>query len=43
MKNMQTTYGTRTKKECRECGAEIQEQRESIVYECERCMGHGEE
>lgn len=43
MKNMQTAYGVRSKKECRECGAEIQEQRESIVYECERCMGHGEE
>ena len=32
-------YGNRSKKECRECGCEIKEQRESIVYECERCMG----
>lgn len=24
---------------CRECGCEIQEQVESTLYECERCMG----
>lgn len=38
---MKTTkpYETRFKKECRECGCEIKEQRESIIYECERCMG----
>ncbi|HSI67660.1 MAG TPA: YhfH family protein [Planococcus sp. (in: firmicutes)] len=37
MKNMQT-HETRTRKECRECGCEIKEQRESIIYECERCI-----
>ncbi|MTD30528.1 protein YhfH [Planomicrobium sp. YIM 101495] len=37
---MKTTTNTikRHKKECCECGAEIKEQRESIIYECERCM-----
>ncbi|RNF38381.1 protein YhfH [Planococcus salinus] len=38
MKTMKT-FETRAKKECQECGNEIKEQRESIVYECERCMG----
>lgn len=36
-------YETRSKKECRECGCEIKEHRESIIYECERCIGHTEE
>lgn len=43
MMNNAQTYETRSKKECRECGSEIKEQRESIVYECERCMGNKEE
>lgn len=42
MKNMQT-YGMRPKKECQECGCEIKEQRESIVYECERCSANKDE
>lgn len=42
MKNTQT-YETRSKKECRECGCEIKERRESIIYECERCIGNTEE
>ena len=42
MKHTQT-YETRSKKECRECGCEIKEQRESIIYECERCIGKIEE
>ncbi|WP_222433892.1 YhfH family protein [Planococcus sp. CPCC 101016] len=42
MKNMQT-HAARSKKECRECGCEIKEQRESIIYECERCIGNKEE
>lgn len=42
---MKTTknYETRTKKECRECGCEIKEQNQSIIYECERCMCNKEE
>lgn len=42
MKNTQT-YETRSKKECRECGCEIKERRESIIYECERCIGNTEQ
>ena len=38
-----TTHETRSKKECRECGCEIKEQRESIIYECERCIGNKDE
>ena len=42
MKNRQT-HETRSKKECRECGCEIKEQRESIIYECERCSANKDE
>ncbi|AIY06148.1 hypothetical protein Plano_2183 [Planococcus sp. PAMC 21323] len=42
MKNTQT-FKKRTKKECRECGCEIKERRESIIYECERCIANVEE
>lgn len=42
MKNM-LTYETRTRKECRECGCEIKERRESIIYECERCIANKDE
>ncbi|MGK7376198.1 protein YhfH [Planococcus sp. 1R117A] len=42
MKTM-NTFEARTKKECRECGCEIKERRESIIYECERCIGQKEE
>ncbi|WP_197681395.1 YhfH family protein [Planococcus donghaensis] len=42
MKNTQT-FETRTKKECRECGCVIKERRESIIYECERCIANAEE
>jgi ribosomal protein L37AE/L43A len=42
MKNMQT-YEARSMKECRECGCEIKEQRESIIYECERCSANKDE
>ena len=31
------------KKICRECGCEIIEQVESVLYECERCIGSHEE
>jgi ArsR family metal-binding transcriptional regulator len=27
-------------KECKECGCVIEEQHESYLYECERCMGN---
>lgn len=37
------TFEACSKKECRECGCEIKEQRESIIYECERCIGQKEE
>lgn len=37
------TYEERPKKECRECGCEIHEQRESIIYECERCIANKDE
>jgi len=37
------TYETRTMKECRECGCEIKEQQQSIIYECERCMCNKDE
>ncbi|MHA6261054.1 protein YhfH [Sporosarcina sp. CAU 1771] len=33
---------TTTNKECRECGNQIIEQRESYLYECERCIGQHE-
>jgi hypothetical protein len=36
-------YRNIPKKECSECGCEIQEQHESYLYECERCMGIHEE
>lgn len=29
-------------KECRECGNQIIEQQESVLYECERCIGKHE-
>lgn len=32
-----------TTKICRECGCEIIEQVESLLYECERCIGSHEE
>ncbi|MCQ6267313.1 YhfH family protein [Fictibacillus sp. WQ 8-8] len=32
-------YRNLPKKQCRECGKTIEEQHESYVYECERCMG----
>ncbi|MFS0574095.1 protein YhfH [Sporosarcina sp. 179-K 3D1 HS] len=32
-----------TEKICKECGAKIEEQRESMLYECERCIGRYEE
>ena len=28
-----------SKKYCRECGCEIVEKVESLLYECERCIG----
>ncbi|MBE1556652.1 protein YhfH [Sporosarcina limicola] len=31
------------KKICRECGCEIVEQVESLLFECERCIGLNEE
>ncbi len=30
-------------KECRECGCEFYEKQESILYECEHCIGTYEE
>lgn len=30
-------------KECRECGCEFVEKQESIIYECERCIGRYED
>ena len=30
-------------KECRECGCHFVEKQESIIYECERCIGRHEE
>jgi hypothetical protein len=30
-------------KECRECGCRIEEKQESLLYECERCIGRHEE
>ncbi|WP_081413515.1 protein YhfH [Aneurinibacillus terranovensis] len=32
------SYGDTSKKVCSECGCEIQEQVESYVHLCERCM-----
>ncbi|GKV56778.1 hypothetical protein NCCP2222_27250 [Sporosarcina sp. NCCP-2222] len=29
----------KTKKYCQECGCEIVEKVESLLYECERCIG----
>ncbi|MCM3708921.1 YhfH family protein [Sporosarcina luteola] len=29
----------KSKKICRECGCEIVEKVESLLYECERCIG----
>ncbi len=42
---MKTTkkYEARAKKECCECGCEIKEQHQSIIYECERCMCNKDE
>lgn len=31
-----------TEKECRECGNRIIEKQESVLYECERCIGKHE-
>jgi len=31
-----------TEKECRECGQQIKEEVESVLYECERCIGRHE-
>lgn len=36
-------YRNLPKKHCVECGQEIEEQHESYLYECERCIGHGGE
>jgi ribosomal protein L37AE/L43A len=30
-------------KQCQKCGEEIVEQRESYLYECEKCMSQQEE
>lgn len=32
----------RQEKHCTECGYQIIEQRESVLYECERCIGKHE-
>ncbi|AIY05531.1 hypothetical protein Plano_1566 [Planococcus sp. PAMC 21323] len=37
------TFEKRSMKECRECGCEIKEQQQSIIYECERCMCNQDE
>ena len=42
MKHKQT-QATRSKKECQECGGEIKEQREAIIYECKRCIRNKDE
>ena len=31
-----------TEKQCTECGNEIVEKHESVLYECERCIGKHE-
>ncbi|MDC3413448.1 YhfH family protein [Aquibacillus sp. 3ASR75-11] len=36
-------YRNLPKKICRECGCEIEEQHESYLFECERCMAKCEE
>ncbi|MEY2193688.1 protein YhfH [Neobacillus sp. BF23-41] len=35
-------YRNLPEKECRECGETIEEQHESYLYECERCIGNQE-
>ena len=35
-------YRNLPEKECRECGETIEEQHESNLYECERCIGNQE-
>lgn len=41
MKNLEF-YRNIPQKECRECGDHIEEQHESYLYECERCVGRHE-
>lgn len=38
---METTK-KRTEKHCTECGNQIIEKQESVLYECERCIGQHE-
>ncbi|MFC5604166.1 YhfH family protein [Sporosarcina koreensis] len=38
-----TKEAQRSKKYCRECGCEIVEKVESLLYECERCIGKHKE
>ncbi|WNB92380.1 protein YhfH [Bacillus sp. NEB1478] len=42
MKNYLEFYRNMPKKTCTECGCEIEEQHESYLYECERCIGKHE-
>ncbi|MGN7387209.1 protein YhfH [Sporosarcina sp. SAFN-015] len=38
-----TGVNRKSKKYCQECGCEIVEKVESLLYECERCIGKHKE